>query len=422
MYKDSNMTDDRKNLAIIIPHLTGGGAERFASNISLLLNKRWNVINILYEGRITYPYGGKVIALNSPPAFNILDKLYKFISRIIKIKQIKKKENIDISLSVMESSNIVNILTAGRDKTIISTRSFRSVRQGKKDLNTFIYKILMRLLYKRANRVVSVSTIIANSLIHNFGVQKKQVRVIYNPIDTVSVEKLSKESTGKFDGIFKSPVIINVGRLTKAKGQWHLLKAFKKVKSQIPDTKLMLIGEGELKNILLELSLNLNLKVWDVSANGEPTDGYDVYFLGFQNNPFKFMARANLFAFPSLWEGFPNVLIEAMTCGVPVISSDCMSGPREILAPDTDFLYQTDRPEYAQYGILMPVCDNKENIADIRLTPEEETWAQVIIQSLKDDGLKRRYIELAKKRISSFKIESIAQQWEEIIETLFKEQ
>ena len=134
-----------------------------------------------------------------------------------------------------------------------------------------------------------------------------------------------------------------------------------------------------------------------------------------------FMAKAHVLAFPSLWEGFPNVLVEAMVCGCPVISSDCRSGPREILAPDTELLYQTNKPEYARYGVLMPVCDNKANILDSRFTPEEAIWADVIVQTLKDEGLRKKYIELAKKRILDFKIESISKQWDEAIETILKE-
>ena len=108
-------------------------------------------------------------------------------------------------------------------------------------------------------------------------------------------------------------------------------------------------------------------------------------------------------------------------CGCPVISSDCRSGPREILAPDTELLYQTNKPEFARYGVLMPVCDNKANILDSRFTQEEAIWAEVIKQSLKDEGLRKKYIGLAKKRILDFKMESIAKQWDEVIEIILKE-
>jgi len=85
---------------------------------------------------------------------------------------------------------------------------------------------------------------------------------------------------------------------------------------------------------------------------------YDVYFLGFQNNPFKYLKGQNFLFFLHLG-GFSNILVEAMICGAPIISSDCKSGPREILAPDTDFKRRTETPEITEYGVLMPVLENK---------------------------------------------------------------
>jgi len=100
----------------------------------------------------------------------------------------------------------------------------------------------------------------------------------------------------------------------------------------------LILGEGELKDYLYNFSLNLGLKpyLWEKDNLDE---NFDVYFLGFKKNPFKSIARVKLFVFSLFMGRFPNALVEAMACGVLVISSDCRSGPREILAPDTDFRY-----------------------------------------------------------------------------------
>ncbi len=407
-------------IAIIIPTFEGGGAERFASNLSLSLNKKCDVVNILYENRGVYPFAGKLVTIDSPPAINVFDKLYKLISRVLKIRRIKRQEAIDVSISVMESANIVNILSAGRDKTIISTRSFRGVNRNTRDFYTLINKFFMRMLYKRADVTISASKLIGQSMVRDFNVMQERAKVIYNPIDIESVETLSRAGTGEFEDLFRSHVIITVGRLTFAKGQWHLIKAFRKAKDTVPEAKLMIVGDGELKNDLISLCQTIGLKTWSAWSGEQMSGDYDVLFTGFRENPFMLMSRARLFMLPSLWEGFPNVLVEAMACGVPVIASDCRSGPREILAPDTDVSFQTKKPEFTPFGVLMPVCDTGKNITDINITTEEGIWADVIARSLKDEKFSQRYRGLAKSRILDFKKDNIVHQWAETIEIVLE--
>ena len=196
----------------------------------------------------------------------------------------------------------------------------------------------------------------------------------------------------------------------KQKGQWYLLRVFKALKEKHKDLKLVILGERELKDYLVKLSQELRLKtyVWD---RDKLSESFDVYFLGFQKNPFKFIARSKLFVFPSLWEGFGNVLVEAMACGVCVVSSDCRSGPREILAPNTDFNYQAQKPEFAEYGILMPVFEVKYKTAKEPLEEREIMWVEMIDTLLNNDSLRKHYSEKAKQRAEDFRIEKIVEEW-----------
>jgi glycosyltransferase involved in cell wall biosynthesis len=176
----------------------------------------------------------------------------------------------------------------------------------------------------------------------------------------------------------------------------------------------MILGEGELKDYLVKLSEELGLKtyIWD---RDKLSESFDVYFLGFQKNPFKFIARSKLFVFPSLWEGFPNVLVEAMACGMPVVSSDCRSGPREILASNTDFNYQTQKPEFAEYGIIMPVFEVKYKSAEELLGEKERMWVETVDKLLEDENLRKHYSEKAKQRAEDFRIEKILIEWRNIL-------
>jgi Glycosyltransferase len=108
-------------------------------------------------------------------------------------------------------------------------------------------------------------------------------------------------------------------------------------------------------------------------------------------------------------------LVEAMACGVPVVSSDCRSGPREILAPNTDFNYQTQKPEFAEYGVLMPVFDVKYKTTNERLEEREIMWVETIDKLLNNDSLRKHYSEKAKQRAEDFRIEKIVQEWRDVL-------
>ena len=141
----------------------------------------------------------------------------------------------------------------------------------------------------------------------------------------------------------------------------------------------------------------------------------DVYLLGFQKNPFKFISKSKIFVFPSLYEGFPNALLEAMACGVPVVSSDCKSGPREILAAETGLKMETKTIEYAKYGVLLPVCNGNYYKDRDPLTNKEMILAKSIIELYSSKELLENYAHKAKKRVEDFNKDKIIIQYENIL-------
>lgn len=393
----------KKTLAIITTKLTDGGAERIAAILSSCIYSQYETYIIVYNDKnIDYPYKGNLISLDSKPAYNFFSKIYNFIYRIYKIKGIKRKYKIQTSISFMEGTNIINIFSKCGDKIIISVHTFISKRSNNKYWG--IYKKLIRMFYNRADTIIAVSKVVKEDLSKNFGINREKIKVIYNMIDINMIQRLAAEEIGeKYKEIFEVPVIINVGRLIKAKGQWHLIRAFKKVKEIIPDIKLLILGKGELEGYLLDLTFKLGLK-------------NDVYFLGFQNNPFKYISRSKIFVFSSICEGLGNALIEGMASRLPVISSDCKSGPREILAPNTDLNTEIKDIQYAEYGILIPVCDGIYHAENVPLTKEEKILADSMIILVQNDDMKDRYSKLSIERAQDFNLDEILPMWSEIIE------
>ncbi|MDW7972569.1 MAG: glycosyltransferase [Thermodesulfovibrio sp.] len=394
--------------------LAGGGAERVAINLAKALSiKRI----FLLEKYISYelPLDVEVISLTT----HNVHTSSKFKTLYIPFYSIKLSKLLSISsdivISMLERANYVNIFSSNisKHKSIISVHM--SQRSGRANFHP--YNLLNRFLYPRADYIVAVSKGIGRELERFYGVRAEKIRVIYNPLDLSLIEEKLKENLEEYEKIFVSPVIITIGRLTKPKGQWYLLRIFKELKKYFKDLKLVILGDGELKDYLFNLSLNLELKtyMWD---RAKFRVDYDVFFLGFQKNPHKFINRANLFVFPSLWEGFGNAIIEAMACEVPVVASDCKSGPREILAPNTSPDYQTTEPEFTEYGVLMPVFDGRFKTANNPITETERKWIDTIKLLLSEDALRDRLSSVAKKRARDFELGKIAEEWKKLIEEL----
>ena len=390
-----------KNIAFLIPSMRNGGAERVLSNMSINLDDNLNQSIIVWDGKdVDYPFKGQLIDLDIHNSDNIIGNINVLLKRVRNVKKYKKENNIDTTISFLEGPNIVNIFSRSKDKVIVSVHNFQSKeRQG---IYGKIFKFLIKNFYNRADYVVAVSEQIKQDLVEKFKLKEDKVKVIYNPFDIEKIQDLMKEELeAEYKHIFDNPVVINAGRLTNQKGQWHLIKSFSKVKERIPNAKLVILGKGELENDLKKLTKDLNIDK-------------DVHFLGFQKNPFKFIHRADVFALTSLFEGFPMCLAESMVCETPIISVDCKSGPREMLYENTDIMLCSKDIEYADYGILSCPFDDEMNL-DTYICDEEKLFAKGIVDLLNDENLKSNYIEKSKDRVKAFNVTNILKQWEDIM-------
>lgn len=383
-----------KNVGMLIPSLRNGGAERVLSNMSVAMDDSIKQHIIVWDGEgIDYEYKGELIDINVKNSDNLISNVKVLYDRVKKVKKLKKEKKIDTTISFLEGPNIVNILSKANDKVIISVHNFQS--KEREGLYGFIFKTLIKLLYNKADKIVTVSKLIKQDLVQNFGIKEEKIEVIYNPYDMEKIAKLSlEEIDDEHKEIFEHPVVINAGRLTAQKGQDNLIKSFKEVKKEVANAKLVILGQGELEEELKNLAVELGLEK-------------DVYFLGFQRNPFKYIQRADVFALSSNFEGFPMCLAESMACKTAVVSTDCKSGPREMLYKSCNINDNSKIVELADYGILTPAFETTEKA--------HKEFSKAIVTILKDEKLREKYEELGNVRVKDFDSKNILKQWYEII-------
>ncbi|WP_315113915.1 glycosyltransferase [Clostridium intestinale] len=377
-----------------------GGAERVVANLVNELSDKVNVYTMILEKNTDADYNikGDIISLYNKKNKN---RLKEICALRLEIKAYAEENEIDCVISFTEYPNLLNILTKIKIKKIISVRNFMSEKwKGSKGV---FWRSTFKYLYNKADILISPTKVIENDMIEKYKVDRSKCKIIYNPYE---IEKISSDMIldiePEFGPWFNGETIITMGRLVLAKGHCHLIRAFSEVKKIKRKAKLVIIGVGELEKQLKELVRDLNIEK-------------DVLFLGFSDNPHKYINKSNLFVLPSYYEGFPNALAEAMICKVPVISTDCKSGPREILYPSSDINFSTDKEEYADFGVLIPEFKGSCFDANAKLSCNELLLVKSIINLMNDKNLYSKYIEKSQQRITDFHIKNIALKWLEMI-------
>lgn len=391
---------EKPKVAFLSAKMSLGGAERVISNLVNGLSSEVEVHTLLLSDQTQhdYPLKGTVVSLNDGKKRSRLAEIPYYCSRI---KKYVEENEIDCIISFMEYPNLLNILTPLKIRKVISVRNFMSEKwKGNKGL---VWKLSFKYLYKRADAIVVPTKLIGKDLIDNYKIPHDKLKLINNPYELEKltrnmVEDIPKEHEHWFNG----STIITMGNLSFAKGHCHLIRSFADVKKQIPAAKLVILGEGGYRNKLNHLIESLNLS-------------NDVLLLGFQSNPHKYINKADIYVLSSYYEGFPNALAEAMACGLPVISTDCKSGPREILAPDTSIDLSTESIEYAKYGLLVPVF-KKECFSPLEgLSNEEESLSAGLVNIMSNRKLYQDYQIRSSERILDFHMNNIKGSWLELL-------
>ena len=397
----------KKRIALVVNSLSGGGAEKTVANLSRYISKRYEIDLIVNDDAVPqYSYHGKLISLHMPENQNHLATGYQikaFIRRVRLLKKLKKQRQYSAVVSFSEMTNLANVLTGG--KTIISVHN--SVKNSK--TIGWKYRIVTHYLFPymfhKADKTISCSKEILDELVSDYGLSREKGSVIYNGIELEEIMEIISSCCLKLPRKKEDEIhIVSIGRLTRQKGQWHLIRVVKKLRDDGIKIKLMIFGEGDLRNSLEKLIREGDLK--------------DAVILpSFVDKPEYFMTNADVVVFPSLYEGFSNAIVEALACGAPIISTDHETGAREILAPDTDYHRKTyDKIDEAQYGILVPVCDGEFRNVDLPLTMEEQLMADAICRLINNPELAEHYRTEVLIRAGQLDLSKIAECWVQVIE------
>lgn len=396
----------KERIAIVVNTLSGGGAEMTAANLSRKLSERYAVdIIVNDDAHLQYLHSGRVISLGMPTNQNRMDTFYQakaLIRRSRLLIKLKKERQYKAVLSFSEMTNLANVLSGG--KAIISVHNSirNSCANGWK--HRAATKIILPYCLRKAYRTVPCSREIADELINRYGLCKDRGYVIYNGVDLEKIKENTGMSLTKPICLDGEKLVVTAGRLIWEKGQWHLIRAIKELRTHNIPVKLLILGEGTKRTLLEEL-------VAEAGLEG------NVLLPGFVHNPHQYIAAADVVVFPSLTEGFSNAIVEALACGAPVVSTDHETGAREILAPNSDFHIKTkDTIEKAEYGILIPVCDGKVRHCNEPSSKEEKMMAEAIHRVISDHELASHYRKAALRRAEQLRIETAAEEWIRLIE------
>ena len=375
----------KKKIAIFIVSLYGGGAERVVSILLKQLATDFTIHLIILDTTVEYeiPDGQTIFLLDKGTSKNKFLNILKIPLLALRYKKYLKKNNIETSLSLLPRPNFINCFTkiwGYKGKIIISERQYTAHYYLKQTFSGITGRVLVKWLYPKAALIVCNAALIATGLKTIFKI-KTNYKIINNPVDIAAIHLTHP------DKITQPFTFASMGRLSEEKNYALLIKAAALLGNM--DFIIKLTGKGPLYDNLQNEITKHNLQ-------------HKVFILPYTNNPFSFLKSAQCFVLSSNSEGFPNALIEAMACGLPVISTDCKSGPREILAPGTDLISETEENLFCKYGILIPL-NNPQAMADAMKTIMTDTTMQAY------------YSTASTERVQDYGVEKIMNEFKAIL-------
>ena len=407
----------KRKLMLISPMLHQGGFERVCVTTARLLQPYFDVTIVIFDSaNIAYDVEGlSIIDIQMGVRKGKLQKILNIIRRSRKVRKLKKEMQPEIAYSFGPTANMVNAFSkTGKEKVWLGLRNYTDVEEETK----------MRLLVKKADLIVCCSRDIEKTVKIKY--KFNNTAVLYNlyDVDTIRKEAAASDPPLPFAEELKEAgrlqqepgqlrYLVSMGRDDPMKGFWHMIKAFKLVHDQIPEARLILMGAGTFQKYK---TLAEQLKITDA-----------IYFAGMRRDPYALLKYGEVYLLTSANEGFPNALVEAMTLSLAPVSTNCLTGPAEILVRNGDtaslndqFAEKQKEKEthviYGDYGIVVPEMQKEENLDPADITEEERNLADTVIGLLQDERLLQSYRQAAARRAGDFTYEKYLEQFLKLAE------
>ncbi|WP_415356751.1 glycosyltransferase [Halioglobus sp. Uisw_031] len=386
-----------EKIAVLLPSLEGGGAERSMLNLATgFLAKGREVDIVLCQAKGAFldeiPAGATMIELEATGGLrarwiiarsNLQDFFVRLrpvllakktapeVARIRSLQRYIVASQPDVILSALPYANLSAIwakeLSGSRVPVIVSERialsSYCAAPSNSRKWRWRYLPELVRRTYPKANRVVAVSDHVADELITTIGLHQDSVITVHNPVVDDNLRTRAQQPLEHpWFAQDEPPVILAAGRFTEQKDFATLIRAFAAVRAD-REARLVILGEGRLRDDLEQLVCTLGIQA-------------DVYMPGFVENPFQYMARASVLVLSSAYEGLPGVLIQALACGCPVVSTDCPGGSSEIL-------------EDGNYGALVSIGNADEMAKAVLAELDDPTPREILLRRAEDFSVER---------------------------------
>jgi glycosyltransferase involved in cell wall biosynthesis len=388
-----------QRILMVIPELTMGGAQSSFSKLAWALSEKYEVITVVFDfgSSVFYQMPGEVLRLSNKPTGSYFSKFHIFLTRLKRLRALKKQFRPIATISFLEGADYLNILSREQDKIIISIRGSKLHDPNLKSYFFWLRtKFLIPMLYSRADKIVCVSNGIAKELDDMVSLNRRNLSVIGNYLEDKSPEK-DMSSSMDID-VSRFSYFVYSGRLANEKGLKGIVKIFSVAKEEIRSLKLVLIGDGPERESIFSYANSLNLRVGSTWDN-------DVLLIGTLRETKYFVINAIATLMNSVSEGFPNSMAESLHYKTPVITADCPYGPRELFElGEGKPIVSKQYPIFTGGGVLLP------NISEATMN----IWKSVLVEFV---GNKRAIeSEFYSKLVKATSKEIFLTNWQKVIQ------